>query len=72
MHGGQRQGGVIQEGQWKLIEYFEEGRIELYDLENDPGETYNLRTEQQKLAVDMRGRLARWRAGVRAPMPQAQ
>jgi arylsulfatase A-like enzyme len=65
-------GGVIQEGPWKLIEYFEDGRIELYHLEDDPGETRNLQSEHQKLASAMRERLARWRSDVHAAMPQRQ
>ena len=37
-----RPGSVIRSGKWKLHEYFEDGGIELYDLESDPGERNNL------------------------------
>ncbi|MFN9715285.1 MAG: sulfatase-like hydrolase/transferase [Planctomycetota bacterium] len=62
-------GGVIQEGPWKLIEYYEDDRTELYHLEEDPGETRNLRSEKPELASAMKKRLASWRASVKAPMP---
>lgn len=41
-------------------------------IDRDPGETRNLQSEQPQLAVAMRGRLARWRAEVQAPMPQTR
>ncbi len=63
-------GGVIHEGPWKLIEYFEDGRLELYNLDEDLGETRNLQAEHQKLAFAMRERLARWRSEVGAKLPQ--
>ena len=34
---------AIREGDFKLIEFFEDGgRVELYNLRDDPGETRNL------------------------------
>lgn len=35
-------GAAIRSGNWKLIEFYESGNIELYDLETDPGEQINL------------------------------
>ena len=34
--------GLIQAGDWKLMEFFEDGRLELYNLRDDIGETNNL------------------------------
>ncbi|MHC4624870.1 MAG: sulfatase [Planctomycetota bacterium] len=34
--------GVVRQGDWKLIEYFEDGRLELYNLKDDIGEKNNL------------------------------
>ncbi|MBW3542836.1 MAG: sulfatase, partial [Planctomycetes bacterium] len=34
--------GAIRRGDWKLIEFFEDGRLELYNLRNDPAEQDNL------------------------------
>ncbi|MHC4620753.1 MAG: sulfatase, partial [Planctomycetota bacterium] len=33
---------VVRQGDWKLIEYFEDGRLELYNLKDDIGEQHNL------------------------------
>ncbi len=64
--------GAMREGDWKLIESFEDGRLELYDLKADPGERRNLAAERKDLAAAMLGRLAAWRAAVKAPMPAGQ
>ena len=42
IHFRTRPGSAMRLGKWKLHEYFEDGRIELYDLENDVGERNNL------------------------------
>ena len=33
---------AIRKGDWKLIEFFENNTLELYDLKNDPGEQKNV------------------------------
>ena len=58
--------GAIREGDWKLIEFFEDGHTELYHLREDPGETNDLATIEAERAASMRNRLASWRAEVRA------
>jgi arylsulfatase A-like enzyme len=37
-----RPGAAIREGNWKLVEFFEEDKVELFNLENDPGESQDL------------------------------
>ena len=61
--------GAIRAGDWKLLEYFEDGRVELYDLAADPGEKRNLAAAEPARAAELRTRLARWRAEVGAKMP---
>ena len=61
---------AIRSGKWKLLEYFEDGRVELYDLEADPGEQKDLAEVRSDVALRLRDRLARWRAAVGAQMPQ--
>jgi len=71
-HGsGNRPGGAIISGQYKLIEWFETGAVELYDLDNDPGEWTNLAANQSSLADSLLGMLRTWRADVDAQMPRA-
>lgn len=60
---------LIQAGDWKLMEYLEDGRLELYNLSNDIGETKNLANEMPDKARELHDRLIAWRSEVDAPMP---
>lgn len=60
---------IIREGDWKLHEYFEDGAIELYNLETDIGETTNLVRTNPAKAEELRGKLRQWRAEIDAPVP---
>lgn len=64
-----RPGSVILHGRWKLHEYFEDGGIELYDLEQDPGERKNLAEMMPEKVKQLRARLDAWRAEIKAPVP---
>lgn len=66
---GGRPAGAIREGDWKLVEQFEDGSLELYDLEADIGETRNLATAEPERAARMVTALRDWRARVGARMP---
>lgn len=66
--GGKPSGAVI-DGQYKLIEDYETGRTELYDLHNDIGETRDLSTADPARASNLYLRLKRWREQHRAIMP---
>ena len=63
--------GTIQMGDWKLLEFFETGRLELYNLRDDPGEKRNLADTQKDKAADLHGKLVAWRSQVKAPVPTA-
>jgi uncharacterized sulfatase len=66
-----RPAGAIREGNYKLIEFYEDGRLELYDLADDIGEEKNLVTEMPQEAARLQQKLARWRRSVSAKMPTA-
>jgi len=59
-------GGAIREGKYKLIERYEDGRIHLYNLENDIGETQDLADQMPEQAREMRQRLHAWYKSVDA------
>ncbi|MCR4411571.1 MAG: sulfatase [Thermoguttaceae bacterium] len=61
--------GAIRVGDYKLIEFFEDGRRELYNLRDDPGQQRDLAKEQPERARDLHAKLAAWRQQVKAPMP---
>lgn len=60
---------LIQMGDWKLMEFLEDGRLELYNLKDDIGESKNLAKTMPEKAQAMHERLVAWRAEVNAPMP---
>ncbi len=55
---------------WKLLEYFEDQRIELYDLRDDLRERQDRATEPPDRAAKLRAGLHAWRAAVGAALPQ--
>lgn len=60
---------TVQAGDWKLMEFLEDGRLELYNLREDIGETKNLVTSQPEKAKELHARMLAWRKSVNAPMP---
>lgn len=58
---GGRPGGVWREGPWKMIEFYETGRRELFHLERDPGENNNLAPGEPQRVAAMAARLEAWR-----------
>ncbi len=58
--------GAIREGDWKLIERYEDGRVHLYNLKNDIGEQNDLAPQHPKRVTGMRGRLHTWYESVDA------
>jgi len=60
---------AIREGDWRLVEFHTDGRLELYDLAADPGETHDLAAEEPERAAAMRERLRGLLGSVEAQMP---
>lgn len=63
-------GGGILRGNWKLLEFFEDGRLELYNLADDIGQKKNLAATNTAMRDELHGRLLEWRKAVDAPMPR--
>ncbi|MBX7169073.1 MAG: sulfatase [Pirellulales bacterium] len=61
---------AVREGNWKLIEYFEDQRTELYNLAEDEAEQHDLAGAQPQRAAELRARLSAWREGVAAQTPR--
>ncbi len=69
--GGATPYGAIRAGDWKLIEFYEDNRRELYHLAEDLGENTNLAAEMPERVAELQQRLANWRKAVGAQMPRA-
>lgn len=61
--------GVIRSGDWKLMEFFEDNRLELYNLRDDLSEKNNLATKLPEKTKDLHEKLIAWRKELKAPMP---
>jgi arylsulfatase A-like enzyme len=65
-HGMHSPGGAIRSGKYKLLEYFENGSVQLFDLENDIGEQNDLSKIELKKAEELQSELELWRKKVGA------
>lgn len=63
---GGRPGGAMREGDWKLVEHFEDGKTELYNLAQDIGEKHDLAGKESARLSTMKAKLAEWRVSVGA------
>jgi arylsulfatase A-like enzyme len=62
-------GGAVRDGDWKLIEWYEDGSRELFNVQNDIGETENLADAMPQKVEELRTKLQAWRTDVSAMMP---
>jgi len=69
--GGATPYSAIRRGDFRLIEFFEDNHIELYDLKNDIGEKEDLAAKMPEKAEQLRSRLAAWRNEVGAQLPSS-
>jgi arylsulfatase A-like enzyme len=71
---GGRPAGAVREGEWKLVENYEDGSVELYHLAKEASEMTDLAKQEPERAAGMRAKLAAWRKSVGAqecvPNPQ--
>ena len=67
------QGGTpacaLRFGRYKLIEFFEDGHLELYDLQDDISEQHDLAASQEEVARELQALLDAWRTGVSGKLP---
>ncbi|MEY4567663.1 MAG: Arylsulfatase [Planctomycetota bacterium] len=61
--------GTIVSGDWKLMEFFEDGRLELYNLKEDLGEQNNLVQKMPEKTKELHDRMIAWRKEIGAKMP---
>lgn len=69
-HGMQSPGGAIRDGDYKLLEYFENGTVQLFNLKNDIAEQNDLSKTDIKKTEELAGKLHQWREKVGAKMTE--
>tara|TARA_A100001011_G_scaffold250393_1_gene258668 strand:+ start:58 stop:1677 length:1620 start_codon:yes stop_codon:yes gene_type:complete len=68
-HGMQSPGGAIRLGDYKLLEYFENDTVQLFNLREDIGELNDLSRSEPNKAEELISLLHAWREEVSAQMP---
>ncbi|MEX0774104.1 MAG: sulfatase [Phycisphaeraceae bacterium] len=63
-------GASVRDGDWKLIEFFEDGHLELYNLREDEEEKHNRAATEPELTRRLLEQLHRWRREVEALIPK--
>jgi arylsulfatase A len=61
---------AMRQGDWKLLEYFEDRHIELYNLKEDLDEAHDLADQCPDKVAELRERLRVWRQSLSASLPQ--
>ncbi|MGQ9913559.1 MAG: sulfatase, partial [Thermogutta sp.] len=69
--GGATPYSAIRDGDWRLVHFFEDDRVELYNLRDDPEERRDLAAEMPDRIRDLKAKLEAWRAAVGAQLPTA-
>jgi len=62
---------AVVRGRWKLLWLFEDDSLQLYDVENDIGETTPLQGEHPEIAASLHDDLKQWLEETKAPIPTA-
>ena len=60
----------MRSGDWKLIEHFGDGRLELFNLADDPGETNDIAEGHPAQIQVLHAQLSAWRDDVEALIPK--
>jgi len=68
-HGMQSPGGAVRDGDYKLLEYYENNTVQLFNLAEDIGEQNDLSTLEPEKTAELRNLLHEWRENVNAQMP---
>ncbi|MCP4455719.1 MAG: sulfatase [Planctomycetes bacterium] len=63
-------GAAIRFGDWKLVEFLEEGKVELYNLKDDIGETQDLADAKPDVTQRLLSKLHEWQKETGARMPE--
>jgi arylsulfatase A-like enzyme len=67
--GGATPYGAVRSGDWRLVEFYEDGKTELYNLKDDIGESKDLASSQTQKRDELLAMLSKWRHKVGAQMP---
>ena len=69
-----RAGSACRDGDFKLLEHYQDGRFELFNLKQDPNEAHDLAAEMPEKLAEMKAKLLDWQQslGIEVPRPEAK
>lgn len=67
--GGATPYSAVRSSDWRLVEFFEDNRLELYDLKNDVSEKIDLAAKETAKRNELHAKLKAWRTAVGAQLP---
>jgi arylsulfatase A len=67
--GGDGPYSAVRSGEWRLVEFFEDGALELYNLKYNLSESVNLADRYPEKLGELKSKLDRWRSSVAAQRP---
>lgn len=67
-HGMQSPGGAIRSGDYKLLEYYENNTVQLFNLKEDLSEQHDISASNPEVTNKLRNKLHQWRASINAQM----
>ncbi len=67
--GGDGPYSSIRSGDWRLVEFHEDGQLELYRIGDDIGESTDLAASHPKKRAQLQAELLKWRRSIAAQMP---
>ncbi|KGQ69634.1 sulfatase [Chelonobacter oris] len=63
-------GCAVRDGEWKLLEFFEDNKLELYNVYHDIGETQDVSRQHPEIVASLKAKLDNWKLEVGARIPQ--
>ncbi len=63
-------GASIRDGDWKLIKFYDQEKIELYNLKKDPSEKKDLAKKNSAKAKELKNKLLAWQKQMNAKLPE--
>lgn len=63
-------GCAVRKGHWKLLEFFEDDRLELYNVYDDVGEEHEVSLDHPEIVAELKALLDAWKVDVKARIPE--
>jgi arylsulfatase A-like enzyme len=63
-------GASIRDGDWKLIKFYDQEKVELYNLKKDPSEKKDLAKKNSAKSKELENKLLAWQKQMKAKLPK--